>query len=112
MTTTTSRMSFPTSISPTRSSRPTSHNSGFRAGLRSSIERMFVLGIDPGLTRCGYGLVEGSFEGVETFRAVRAGTIETDPKMPVEQRLRQLHVELDQLLKETTPNAVAVERVF
>ena len=73
---------------------------------------MFVLGIDPGLTRCGYGLVEGSFEGVETFRAVRAGTIETDPKMPVEQRLRQLHVELDQLLKETTPNAVAVERVF
>lgn len=80
--------------------------------MASTIERMFVLGIDPGLTRCGYGLVEGSFEGVESFRAVRAGTIETDPKMPVEQRLRQLHVELDQLLKETAPHAVAVERVF
>jgi crossover junction endodeoxyribonuclease RuvC len=73
---------------------------------------MFVLGIDPGLTRCGYGLVEGSFEGVESFRAVRAGTIETAPEMPVEQRLRQLHLELDQLLKETSPQAVAVERVF
>ncbi len=73
---------------------------------------MFVLGIDPGLTRCGFGLVEGSFEGVESFRAVRAGTIETDPKMPVERRLRQLHVELDELLKETTPDAVVVERVF
>jgi len=73
---------------------------------------MFVLGIDPGLTRCGFGLVEGSFSGVESFRAARAGTIETDPKMPVEQRLRQLHTELDLLLKETKPDAVAVERLF
>jgi crossover junction endodeoxyribonuclease RuvC len=73
---------------------------------------MFVLGIDPGLTRCGFGLVEGSFEGVESFRAMRAGTIETDPKSPVERRLRQLHLELAELIKETTPDAVVVERVF
>jgi crossover junction endodeoxyribonuclease RuvC len=73
---------------------------------------MFVLGIDPGLTRCGFGLVEGSFDGVESFRAVRAGTIETDSKLPVEVRLRELHVELASLLAETTPDAVVVERVF
>jgi crossover junction endodeoxyribonuclease RuvC len=73
---------------------------------------MFVLGIDPGLTRCGFGLVEGSFEGLESFRAVRAGTIETDPKSPVEHRLRQLHVELDALLRELKPDAVVVERLF
>jgi crossover junction endodeoxyribonuclease RuvC len=73
---------------------------------------MFVLGIDPGLTRCGFGLVEGSFEGVESFRAVRAGTIETDAALPVEKRLRELHVELASLLAETTPDAVVVERVF
>jgi crossover junction endodeoxyribonuclease RuvC len=73
---------------------------------------MFVLGIDPGLTRCGFGLVEGSFEGVESFRALRAGTIQTDPLIPVEERLHQLHVELDELLRETTPDAVVVERVF
>ena len=73
---------------------------------------MFVLGIDPGLTRCGYGLVEGAFEGVESFRARRAGTIETDPAEPVERRLGQLHVELDRLVRESTPDAVAVERVF
>jgi crossover junction endodeoxyribonuclease RuvC len=73
---------------------------------------MFVLGIDPGLTRCGFGLVEGSFSGEESFRAARAGTIETDPKLPVEQRLRQLHRELDQLLQETKPDAVVVERLF
>jgi crossover junction endodeoxyribonuclease RuvC len=58
---------------------------------------MFVLGIDPGLTRCGYGLVEGSFRGVESFRAVRAGTIETKHETALE---------------ETRPDAVVVERVF
>lgn len=73
---------------------------------------MFVLGIDPGLTRCGFGLVEGSFEGVESFRAVRAGTIETAPDLAVELRLRQLHVELAALLVEMKPEAVVVERVF
>ncbi len=73
---------------------------------------MFVLGVDPGLTRCGYGLVEGSFVERESFRAVRAGTIETSPEEPVERRLRQLHVELDALLRETNPDAVVVERVF
>jgi crossover junction endodeoxyribonuclease RuvC len=73
---------------------------------------MFVLGIDPGLTRCGFGLVEGSFEGAESFRAVRAGTIETDAKLPVEIRLRDLHEELASLLSETTPDAVVVERLF
>jgi crossover junction endodeoxyribonuclease RuvC len=73
---------------------------------------MFVLGIDPGLTRCGYGLVEGSFRGVESFRAVRAGTIETKPETAVEKRLGQVLLELRALLEETRPDAVVVERVF
>ena len=73
---------------------------------------MFVLGIDPGLTRCGFGLVEGSMDGVESFRAARAGVIETDPATPVEVRLGQLLVELRELLDESRPDAVVVERVF
>src|SRR5487761_2665724 len=73
---------------------------------------MFVLGIDPGLTRCGFGLVEGSFQGVESFRAVRAGTIETDHHDTVESRLGQLLVEVARLLDELKPDAVVVERVF
>jgi crossover junction endodeoxyribonuclease RuvC len=73
---------------------------------------MFVLGIDPGLTRCGFGLVEGSFSGTESFRAVRAGVVETSPDTPVEQRLGQLLVELRALMDETGPDAVVVERLF
>ena len=70
------------------------------------------MGIDPGLTRCGFGLVEGSFDGVESFRAVRAGIIASDPAMPVEHRLGNLVVEFSSLLKEMTPDAVVVEKVF
>ena len=73
---------------------------------------MFVLGIDPGLTRCGFGLVEGTMSGPESFRAVKAGTIETDHEIAVETRLAQLLIELRDLLDETRPDAVVVERVF
>ncbi|MBW4029164.1 MAG: crossover junction endodeoxyribonuclease RuvC [Acidobacteria bacterium] len=73
---------------------------------------MFVLGIDPGLTRCGFGLVEGSLEGAESFRALRAGVLETNASWEVERRLGQLHVDLSSLLEEFRPQAVVVERVF
>ena len=73
---------------------------------------MFVLGIDPGLTRCGFGLVEGALEGVETFRAVRAGVLETATSSPVESRLAQIHSDLASLIDEFQPQAVVVERVF
>jgi crossover junction endodeoxyribonuclease RuvC len=73
---------------------------------------MFVLGIDPGLTRCGFGLVEGAFEGPERFRVLRAGTIETSPDLSVELRLAQLLIDLRSLYADCTPDAVVVERVF
>lgn len=73
---------------------------------------MFVLGIDPGLTRCGFGLVEGSFEGVESFTARGAGVLETDASLDVELRLAQIHTDVESLLREMRPDAVVVERVF
>jgi crossover junction endodeoxyribonuclease RuvC len=71
---------------------------------------MFVLGIDPGLSRCGYGLVtrdEGS-----SLRARAAGVLETDPDLDLAQRLLVLHTELQSLLADLRPEAVVVERVF
>lgn len=73
---------------------------------------MFVLGIDPGLTRCGFSLVEGTVEGPERFRVVRAGTLETDPDAPVEVRLGVLLGDVEALFSECRPDAVSVERVF
>jgi crossover junction endodeoxyribonuclease RuvC len=72
---------------------------------------MFVLGIDPGLSRCGYGLV-GRKEGDSRLRAHAAGVLETDPALPLADRLLVLHRELHSLLEEMRPQAVVVERVF
>ncbi len=72
---------------------------------------MFVLGIDPGLSRCGYGLVvRGEADSALTARA--AGVIETDPAAPLPERLLTLHRELGALVADLRPDAMAVERVF
>jgi crossover junction endodeoxyribonuclease RuvC len=72
---------------------------------------MFVLGVDPGLTRCGYGLVAAA-EGGRRYRAIAAGTLETDARAPVSQRLWELSSALDELLGQYRPDAVVVEHVF
>ena len=68
-----------------------------------------VLGIDPGVSRCGYGVVrrDGS-----TFRAVAYGVIRTPPRDELPTRLATLLRELDALMLEFPPMAMAVERVL
>jgi len=70
---------------------------------------VFVLGIDPGLTRCGYGLVARQGQGL---RAVTAGVVATDAADPLPERLARLQGELRALVAELEPAVVAVERVF
>ena len=70
---------------------------------------MFVLGIDPGLSRCGYGLVE---RAGRRPRAVAAGVLRTDPSLDVPRRLAALQVDLRALLAEHRPDVVAIERVL
>lgn len=69
---------------------------------------MFVLGIDPGLSVTGYGLVERAHPP----RALRAGVIRTDQEASTPQRLAELHAELGRVIADTEPDAVAVETVF
>ena len=52
---------------------------------------MFVLGIDPGLTRTGYAVVEIS---PHRERAVTAGLIRTDPGLGVAARLVELRADV------------------
>lgn len=69
---------------------------------------MFVLGIDPGLSRCGYGCVETGARP----RAVAAGVITTDPGLHRAVRLAELQAEIRSLVAELGPGVVAVERVL
>ncbi|MCX6512940.1 MAG: crossover junction endodeoxyribonuclease RuvC [Actinobacteria bacterium] len=73
---------------------------------------MFVLGIDPGLTRCGYGLVGVDPDKPGRYLARSAGVIETNRASSTPERLAVLHAELVALVDELSPSAVAVERVF
>ena len=68
-----------------------------------------VLGIDPGVSRCGYGAVAAEGSGLA---ALACGVIRTPPGDPLPDRLAALQVELENLVAEMRPAAVAVERVF
>jgi crossover junction endodeoxyribonuclease RuvC len=68
-----------------------------------------VLGIDPGISRCGYGAVT---ESGGVLSASACGVIRTPPSMPLPERLAALESELETLMAEVSPVAVAVERVF
>ncbi len=71
---------------------------------------MRVLGIDPGLTRCGLGVVDGSVGRPLTL--VDVNVIRTSSDLPVAQRLVSIEIGIDAWLDEHRPDAVAVERVF
>jgi crossover junction endodeoxyribonuclease RuvC len=69
---------------------------------------MRVLGIDPGLTRCGWGVVDGRPGARPT--AVGVGVLRTMAELDLELRLLELHTAA--LLRVHRPDVVAIERVF
>ncbi len=73
------------------------------------IVHMFVLGIDPGLSRCGYGVVHRK-EGKEI--ALAAGVIETPSEMGTPYRLTLLRDEVRELIVDYKPDVIAIERVL
>lgn len=72
-------------------------------------DAQLVLGIDPGVSRCGYGVVRR--DGTR-FRAVAYGVIRTPAREELPIRLGTLLHELDALIDEFHPSALAVERVL
>lgn len=72
------------------------------------IEHMFVLGIDPGLSVTGYGLVEDSHPPVAT----RAGVVRTDTESTMPERLAELHRGLTQIVADCEPDVIALETIF
>jgi crossover junction endodeoxyribonuclease RuvC len=69
-----------------------------------------VLGVDPGLTRCGLGVVEG-VPG-RPPRLVAVGVVRTSADDDIAARLLVIEEEIERWLTEYRPDTVAVERVF
>ncbi|MBO9555705.1 crossover junction endodeoxyribonuclease RuvC [Cellulomonas sp.] len=71
---------------------------------------MRVLGVDPGLTRCGLGVVDG-LPG-RRARLVAVGVARSEVGLDVDQRLLAIERQVEEWIEEHGPDAVAVERVF
>lgn len=69
-----------------------------------------VLGIDPGLTRCGVGVVDVAADRSAVL--VHVGVIRTDADLAIERRLAGIAAGIREILDLHRPDVVAVERVF
>ena len=69
-----------------------------------------IMGIDPGLTRCGISAI--SVASAREISLIEVGVILTPASDPLEVRLVQLEQEIENWIERVRPDVVAVERVF
>jgi crossover junction endodeoxyribonuclease RuvC len=69
-----------------------------------------VLGVDPGLTRCGLGVVDGG--GGRSVRCVAVDVVRTPADAPVPERLLAVGAAVESWIDRHRPDVVAIERVF
>lgn len=70
---------------------------------------MVVLGIDPGIGRCGWGIIEIVNS---KLKIVNSGCIETKPNGKIEERLLVISSEIEKLIKKYKPDVLAIEELF
>ncbi len=68
-----------------------------------------ILGLDPGLRRTGWGVVEAADN---RLRYLASGAVTADPKRGLAERLKQLHDGIARLIELWTPDAAAIEEIF
>ncbi|NEG69106.1 crossover junction endodeoxyribonuclease RuvC [Bifidobacterium choloepi] len=71
---------------------------------------MIILGVDPGLTRCGVGVIEAGAYRRLSF--IHVDVVRSDPKSPQDRRLLTIYDGLAAKLDEFAPDVVSIERVF
>lgn len=70
---------------------------------------MRILGIDPGIGRCGWAVVENKGQ---KLKAISYGCLETSPKKKIEKRLEEIHSEILAIIKKYAPNEMSIEELF
>ena len=70
---------------------------------------MRILGIDPGYAILGYGIVE---KKGNRFEVIDYGSVTTDAKERMPDRLKHLYYSLMEIIDEYNPDAAAVEELF
>ncbi len=70
---------------------------------------MIILGIDPGIGRCGWGVIEVQNS---KLKMQDCGCIETSSKKSVQDRLREIHEQVLEIIKTYQPDALSIEELF
>jgi crossover junction endodeoxyribonuclease RuvC len=70
---------------------------------------MIILGVDPALTITGYGVVDISGNNISL---IEAGVIKTQSNRTVAERLDKIHSCIYQLIKDTKPQAMVLEKLY
>lgn len=70
---------------------------------------MKILGIDPGIGRCGWGVID--VRGAK-HEALKFGCIETASNLEIPERLVIIHSEIVKIIKTYSPDALAIEELF
>ena len=68
---------------------------------------MRVLAIDPGLTRCGIGVIEST-----SMTLIGVGVLKSSPDLPIEMRLKEIDAQVREWILLHNPDVIAIERVF
>ncbi|MDD3088855.1 MAG: crossover junction endodeoxyribonuclease RuvC [Candidatus Omnitrophica bacterium] len=71
---------------------------------------MRILGIDPGLIRTGYGVIEAS--GPERMKLIEAGIIKTSSEEGISKRVRDIYENLSDVIKEHAPSVAVLEKLY
>lgn len=71
---------------------------------------MRIMGVDPGLTRCGYGIVDGGSS--RQAKLVDVGVITSNKEAGIALRLLEIKQGLEAIIELHAPDFIAVERVF
>lgn len=70
---------------------------------------MTILGIDPGIARCGWGVIE--FEKSKV-KVLNYGCIETSSEKEIPQRLEEVYAQILKIIKKYSPDALSIEELF
>ena len=71
---------------------------------------MRILGIDPGIGICGFGLIETKSRA--DAKALDYGVVTTTIRAPLPSRLKELYDSMSEVFKETKPDVVSIEKLF
>ncbi len=70
---------------------------------------MRILGVDPGIGRCGWAIIE---ESKGSFSAIAFDCIETSSKTDVSKRLEEVYLEMQRIIKKYSPDSLSIEDLF